>query len=385
MKFLIPTDLNDTHTLFVKFALERINHEVRLLYPADYPTRQTNSVYIKKGEYEWRCSDSYESVLNNHYDVVWWRGIRTFIPREALHADDYEFTLKENALFYDSLFENLNDDAWWVNSKEASNRARSKLLQLKLAQECGLLVPYTLCSNDPLEIRHFVIHNEDKTGVIYKPLTTSCWHEEKQIKMTNPSQVRFLGLPQNKVLQLNPGIYQMEVKKDYEIVVNCYGDFMVAAKLVDRSPEEAALSWQTIAQGRVDAEPYEAPAELQKKLRLLMSRLGLVYGSFSFIRDNEGQYIFNEVHDDRQILWLEECNPEFRILDIFVQFLQAKTTKFKWQPKKFQHSLERYRGQVSSAFTENRDYRLDLNNLPFESMDYVMKITYDKDWWRPYE
>ncbi|KTC66765.1 hypothetical protein Lbir_3067 [Legionella birminghamensis] len=381
MKFLIPTDLNDTHALFVKLALERVNHEVRLMYPADYPTRQTNSVYIKNESYEWRCSDSYGSILDHQYDVVWWRGVRTFIPREGLHPDDYEFSLKENALYYDSLFQNLNADAWWVNSKEASNRARSKLLQLKLARDCGFLVPHTLFSNDPLEIRHFVINNEDKTGVIYKPLTTSCWYEEKQIKMASTSHVRFMGLPHNKALQLTPGIYQLEIKKDYEIVVNCFGDYIVAAKLLEHSPDEGALNWQAISQGRVDVEPYDLPEGLQKKLRLIMSKLGLVYGAFSLCRDKDGQYIFNEVHEDGQILWLEECNPEFRILDVFVQFLQARTTKFKWQPKKFQHSLERYRTDVSRIFTENRDYRVDLNALPFESMNYVMKIMYEREWW----
>jgi hypothetical protein len=46
MKFLISTEPNDIHTIVVKLALEEVGHQVMLLFKADLPTRQTNSVYF---------------------------------------------------------------------------------------------------------------------------------------------------------------------------------------------------------------------------------------------------------------------------------------------------------------------------------------------------
>ena len=156
MKFLIPTEPDDTHAIFVKLALESMGHEVRLLFMADQPTKLKNSVSIDNDTYQWKSTDKYDSVIDNEYDVVWWRRARKpHLPKDSMHPSDYKFVARENALFYESLTNNMAPIARWVNDKDAATRANSKLLQLKLAVACDMTIPITLCSNDPQEIRCF--------------------------------------------------------------------------------------------------------------------------------------------------------------------------------------------------------------------------------------
>lgn len=46
MDFLIVTEPDDAHSVAVQLALECMGHSVKLLFTADQPTKQKNSVFI---------------------------------------------------------------------------------------------------------------------------------------------------------------------------------------------------------------------------------------------------------------------------------------------------------------------------------------------------
>ena len=46
MKCLIPTEPDDKQAIVVKLALENAGHQVTLMFTADQPTRQKNSVFV---------------------------------------------------------------------------------------------------------------------------------------------------------------------------------------------------------------------------------------------------------------------------------------------------------------------------------------------------
>ena len=109
MKLLIPTEPDDTHALFVKIVLEEMGHTARLLFTADHPTKQCNSVYLDQNQhYHWKSSDEFNAYDDNDYDVVWWRRARKpHVPKKLSHPDDYQFVVRENNLFHESLTSNL--------------------------------------------------------------------------------------------------------------------------------------------------------------------------------------------------------------------------------------------------------------------------------------
>lgn len=361
MKLLITTEPDDTHALLVKAALEKIGHEVRLLFTADQPTKQKNSVYIDNATYDWTCTDKYSHIKEENYDVVWWRRARKpHITKGDSHPDDYFFIMRENHLFFESITDNLAPKAWWINPKKSSKLANSKLVQLRLANQCGMTIPTTLCSNNPKDIREFLLKN-DKEGVIYKPLCSHYWMEENQVKIVYTSKVNFEDLPGNRILQLVPGIFQKEIKKKYELRVTCFGEYIVAAKINSQFFAEGKMDWRVIPQNKLMIEPYVLPTQLEKQIRLFLKKLGLVFGALDFIVTPENDYVFLEVNEQGQFLWIEDCNQDFKMLDIFVNFILNQSVHFEWNPKKVIHTVTDYEAQIENVLMENLDRHVNLN------------------------
>ena len=52
-----------------------------------------------------------------------------------------------------------------------------------------------------------------------------------------------------------------------------------------------------------------------------MAKLGIVFGCFDFVVTPEGEFIFLEVNESGDFLWMEECAPEYNILSRFAAWL----------------------------------------------------------------
>ena len=367
MKFLIPTEPDDTHAILVKIALEGMGHDVRLLFTADQPTKLKHTVLIDNDTYQWRSTDKYASITDNDYDVVWWRRARKpHLPKDSTHPNDYNFIVSENTLFYESLTNNLAPNARWINTKESATRANSKLRQLKLAVECGMNIPTTLCSNDPQDIRYFLLKYEGE-GVVYKPLGSNPWFEERPTNMACASKLSFLELPTNKLLQLTPGIFQKEIKKKYALRITCFGDYLVAVKLVAAKSNPPAyvggqINWHVPYGKDVTLEPYILTHSFEHQIRAFMKKMGLVFGTLDFIVNEDNEYIFLELNEQGQFLWIEELNQEFNMLDIFINFLLNTSKYFKWDPNCAEHSIDRYKHQMVSVVAQNMRRHVGLNH-----------------------
>ena len=362
MKFLIPTEPDDTHAILVKLALEAAGHSVYFLFTADHPTLQKNSVYIDNHSYQWQSVDAYTATMGQQYDVVWWRRPRhPYVPKKTVHRKDYAFVKRENLLFFESFTTNLAPDAWWVNSKEAARRASFKLLQLKIASESGFAIPTTLCSNDPQEIKHF-LQTYAKEGVIYKSMCPYFWFEALQTKITYTSKVKEKNLPKSSILQAVPGIFQIEIKKKFELRITCFGHYLVAAKLHSQKHPEGLIDWRAIRGDRMLIEFYELPEIIANKIRLFMQNLGLVFGAVDMIVTPDGEYIFLEVNEQGQFLWIEELNPQFKMLDIFIQFILKRSLDFQWDESACAHTIETYRSQMQNVYETNVQRHIQLNS-----------------------
>ena len=360
MRFLFSTEPDDGHAILVKLALEASGHDVRLLFTADQPTLLKNSIHIDNDAYIWKSADHRQSYTRNDYDVVWWRRARKpYIPDDYIHPRDNKFVKQENTLFYEAITYNMAPHAWWINNKDAAIRASSKLLQLRVAVNCGLRIPLTLCSNDPNEIRYFLLKHESE-GVIYKPLCTPYWLEPENIRVFYTSQINFLGLPEDGVLQATPGIFQKEVKKKYELRVTCFGDFLMAARI--ESPEKNT-DWRSTDQENLQVIPYTLPSILEEKIRLFMRKMGLVFGCIDLIINEKEEVIFLEVNEQGQFLWKENYHPSFKMLDIFVKFLLNQSPCFQWNDNKIIHHMQWYEDEARVLMNKNMSNHVSLNHI----------------------
>jgi len=154
---------------------------------------------------------------------------------------------------------------------------------------------------------------------------------------------------------------QVEIKKKFELRIMAFGNYLVAAKLHSQEHQEGKLDWRAIRDGQMLVEPFDLPEDIAQKLRDFMHHMGLVFGAFDMVVTPDDEYVFLEINEQGQFLWLEEFNPQFKMLDIFVQFLLQRSVDFQWNETAYQHSIERYRTQMQSVYGHHMQRHVQLN------------------------
>ena len=363
MNYLIVTEPDDVHAIVVSLVLESMGHQVINLFSADFPSRQKNSVFIDNREFRCQTEDAFQVTHHMGYDVVWWRRPRQpFMTKDKVFQADYRFHKRENRMFHESFTHQLAPHAWWINRKDAAFRANYKLLQLKVASDVGLIIPTTLCSNHAEEILNFY-HKHQAQGIIYKPLTFQAWDEGDGFRICYTAKIEDENVLKNPSIKFFPGIYQEHIKKQYELRVTCLGDYIVAAKIDSQVFPEGKMDWRILNGRNVSIEPYEIPEELKVKIRFLMRELGLVFGCMDFIVTPEGEYIFLEVNEQGQFLFLEQLSDELPMLDIFIQFLLHRSVNFHWIKSKKIFNLIDFQSEIQKRLQENIQNHLDVRSL----------------------
>lgn len=80
------------------------------------------------------------------------------------------------------------------------------------------------------------------------------------------------------------------------------------------------------------ASAIELPPQVRSRCRRLMQRMDLVFGCFDFIVTPEGEWVFLEVNEAGQFLFLESWCPELPMLDMFCAFLESRDADFEYTP-----------------------------------------------------
>jgi glutathione synthase/RimK-type ligase-like ATP-grasp enzyme len=332
---LIATEVLDTHAIAAEMALQDRGHLVTRLFGEDVPQKLAGSFFIADGaDPVFDLSAPGLALHGQSYDVVWHRRpCGPNLPAGVLHKDDETPAAQENRHFLGGIWSYLGREAFWINPLGSRLRSTSKVLQLTEAQLAGFAVPRTLISNEPARIREFIRANQPG-DTVFKAFDGHFWDTPDggravnyTVKMTEAS------LASDTMLRTVPGIFQQQVPKAYELRVTCFGDHLVAAKLLSQAQASTALDWRVVAPAALQIEPYTLPQLVATACKQLMRRLNIVFGCFDLIVTPQGDCVFLEVNEMGQFLWIEEVNPEFTLLDTFIDFLEAKTRAFAPRPK----------------------------------------------------
>jgi glutathione synthase/RimK-type ligase-like ATP-grasp enzyme len=363
MNFLIVTEPDDIHAIYITMVLESLNHQVINLFSADFPSKQKNSVFIDSLAYHSKTEDDRQVLQHLGYDVVWWRRPRQpYIISKDVSALDVKFHQRESNLFHDNFTHQLAPGAWWINRKEAALRANYKLLQLKIAGDVGLTIPTTLCSNHPQEIMDFFKRHHHQ-GVIYKPLSYQAWQEQDGLKVCYTAKINDIQTLEQVNLSQVPGIFQEEIPKALELRITCFGDYIVAAKIDALGTAEGRMDWRSVNGKGLKVEPYILPDNLKRKICFFMRELGIAFGCIDMIVTPEGEYVFLEVNEQGQFLFLEQLCPDLPMLDIFIQFLSQQSLNFHWVKHQRLWKMEDFQSGIEARYRYNLTHHLNPRQL----------------------
>jgi len=328
-RILIPTFPEDVHAVEVAMVLAERGHQAVLWYGGDFPTRQSASIDFQNGEVDWEIAGPGLDGGRPPFDVVWYRRpAPPVLPRE-MHPGDLPVARRECRHLLNSLYRLASPAAFWVNPLASHPHAEYKPVQLAAAIAAGLTVPRTLISNDPERIRRFLQDFRGRT--VYKPFQISEWRSEDLMAISLTSEVTVDDLPRDETLRLTPGIFQERVDKAHELRVTILGAHVVTARLRSQDSATPLLDWR-LPGAEVPIEPDRLPRAVEQACRRLMRSLGIVFGCFDFIVTPAGEHVFLEVNPMGQFLWIEESQPEIRLLAPFVDFLLSRRRDFRWRP-----------------------------------------------------
>lgn len=366
---LIPTIPDDLHAAAVAHVLERMGHQPIRWFCSDFPQQCTISMSPQDRAETSPCVVEGRGGLPfTQADIFWNRRIAQPTISSELQEGDQRFAMRESSVLLAGALELLSQRSFSVNGLHEAVRAENKVLQLAVARELGFSLPETLVSNDPVRIRRFV-REWALAGTIYKSFRPATWKSNDGLAALCTAKVDEAMLPADAMLQLGPGIFQTYVPKAYELRVTCMGDEVIAARLDSQATQDGKVDWRNTDVRHLSITRVELPTPVQTLCRALLRRLGLVFGCIDLIVTPDGEYVFLEINQMGQFLWIEDACPEIPMLQIFCEFLLSRDPRFrpaKGSPRRY--ALAEVRPDAVSVLQEdNARYarpRQDAHLLP---------------------
>lgn len=325
---LVHSVPGDLHSLVATAALRARGHRVARSYTQGLPSRMRVSLEFGSiGADEIDGPDGRENL--GAFDVVWHRRSNPARPIPAIPADD-RFFVRRELEFLARTLKQATASAFQVNPPDAARRADLKPLQLQLARRAGLQVPETLVSNDPLRVRQFI----ERVGeTIYKPLRPYVWkNKDGRRWATYTARVTPADVTNDALLHACPGIYQRRVAKHFEVRAQFFGDSCFAIRIDPGALPMGELDWRFGQSAAACGGPVNLPPRVFEAARTLMRELGIVAGGFDFIVTPGGEWVFLEVNEAGQFLFVERWCPQLPVLDAFCRFLESRAAEFRYRP-----------------------------------------------------
>lgn len=208
--------------------------------------------------------------------------------------------MKECELQLEVVWDSLPETVW-LNSPRLIKWHSKKILQLRLAQSVGFKVPETVVSNRWRSVEDRLIDYP----IIVKMVQGHLYGDNNE---TRTLQTTLLKKRDDLPLQTNPfpGMWQSYLRKKKEWRVTVVGEQVFGAAIYTST--EAKDDWRRHAfTGDVEFKKEHFPNELGDKCLRLLRKMGLRYGAFDFVEDDEGTITFLEVNTNGQYLWLENA------------------------------------------------------------------------------
>ncbi|UWQ46864.1 MvdC/MvdD family ATP grasp protein [Leisingera aquaemixtae] len=323
-KFLIATAANDIHAIIVAQALKSLGVNAFRWVTSDFPSAQHCSVSYDNGvglTIEGNDGVFSSNLLDGEFDFWNRRIIKEHYASEELCDADRVISASQSKIFINGILPFLDQSCRCINKIYAAERAECKPFQLMMAKRAGFTVPSTVISNDPSLIQHFLEHSAGRT--LAKPFSPTVWKGEDKDYVTRSAIVRLDDLPADVLVEASPMIFQQYVEKSYEVRLTCFGDYPVAVKLNSQKTEASKVDWRAVSPANLGVERIEVPEVVRVACSNLLRSLDLSFGCIDLVVTPSGEWVFLEINQMGQFLWIEEVNPEIPMLDLFVQLLMG--------------------------------------------------------------
>lgn len=269
--------------------------EVMRLDLSWFPQRLTLDAEFRDGSWKGHLRTEHHKVDLATVRSVWVRTPSSFRMPEGMSAAERDFAKREAKLGVGGVLLAL-PDVLWVNRPDLAATAVYRPVQWEAAAQCGLTVPRTLVSNDPVALSRFA--QVSAPGVVLKPLSTNLIYEDHTYKMGWTRKLSADDLADLRGVEVTAHLVQDWVPKCWECRAVVVGEEIFAVAIYAGS-DESYVDWRSDYPA-LSYEVVELPKPVTTGLRAFMAKLGLVYGAFDLA---VGQ------SDDAEVVSFLEINP----------------------------------------------------------------------------
>lgn len=211
---------------------------------------------------------------------------KTYSLDEQLYKSQWSSFIRNLCVF---------ESANWVNHPVTTYKAENKVLQLKIAKNCGFIIPKTFVGNTlPSEL------NEEKLYIV-KSIDTALFYDNGQEMFTYSTKITGKELLDSE-LKAAPVIIQECLSNKIDIRVTIIGD-----KIFPVSVTNNGLSidgdWRRTPKELLQYTPIQLPGTVVESIQKAMKTLGLKFGGMDLALVDD-KYYFIEVNPTGEWGWL---------------------------------------------------------------------------------
>jgi hypothetical protein len=282
--------------------------------PSAFPGDAGISFRIADGLFESELFDAGTRFGSDWPEVVWLR--RANPP--AVSLDEYEIEDRQSILsdihvFWDWALGALAPQARWINRYRDHVNASNKIRQYMTARQLGIPIPDTLFSNDAASLEDFA-----GAGTLCKPIARVAPKSAKDVKAARFVTRGELGI--DSPLSKEPLFLQRCVDKRAELRVHVFGTFVSTVMMTPDVRAPARVDWN-FERDELRFEATVLPTDLSSRLIQLARCLGVEFCTVDLALDRDGSFVFLELNQMGQFLWIEDRCPEAGVLEAFVSFI----------------------------------------------------------------
>ncbi len=195
----------------------------------------------------------------------------------------------------------LLPDVGWVNHPHANDAMESKIRQLHLAQSEGFVIPETVITNDPDEVRSLLERSSRR--IVAKALYSPLIEEPDQDYFVFTQMLNDLPR-QVEEIRLAPLVVQraLSPKVDYRVTV--VGDTAFPVRITLGSSAADQIDWRTVKED-IDFTSCELPRSLVDRCIAYVSKAGLAFGAIDLV-EHSGEFYFLEINPNGEWGWLQK-------------------------------------------------------------------------------
>ncbi len=173
----------------------------------------------------------------------------------------------------------------WVNHPAATQSASDGLLQIRVAAQVGLEVPRTVMTNDPTQLR--ALRSQCNGKVVARAVGHYRLGSRDHRAYARGEPLAPYDLCSVENVRMAPRIYQEHIQERLLLRVVVAGARVFASRIRKEHGSEPPEPPQSVF-----ATEYPLPPEVERRCRLLLRRLGLLFAAVDLALTLDGRHIF---------------------------------------------------------------------------------------------